>query len=350
MHNAPSTYAYKIDAEAWLTDRRREIDRGLWSPPGEDAASAESLPMLAEYAETWLAARLVRGRPLKARTRAHYADLLDRFILPTFGESRLDEIDAQAVRSWYDDVLPEDSPTWRSHAYGLLRTMLGTAVSDGLISANPVAIRGAGRADRVHEVRPATLAELKAIVSAMPPRLRMMVLLGAWCAMRFGELAELRRGDIDLARGVIRVRRGVVRVDGGFEVGSPKSAAGSRDVAVPPHLVDALAEHLSTHVVSSRDGLLFPAAGGGHMAPASLYRSYYPARRAAGRPDLRFHDLRHTGAVLAAQTGATLAELMARLGHSTPAAAMRYQTAAAGRDAAIAAGLSRLAGFGEVGT
>ena len=46
---------------------------------------------------------------------------------------------------------------------------------------------------------------------------------------------------------------------------------------------------------------------------------YYPARAKAGRPDLRFHDLRHTGAVLAAATGATLAELMARLGHSTPA-------------------------------
>jgi integrase len=68
-----------------------------------------------------------------------------------------------------------------------------------------------------------------------------------------------------------------------------------------------------------------------------------PAREAAGRPDLRFHDLRHTGAVLAAQTGATLAELMSRLGHSTPQAALRYQHAARGRDAEIAAKLSELA-------
>lgn len=60
-------------------------------------------------------------------------------------------------------------------------------------------------------------------------------------------------------------------------------------------------------------------------------------------PDLRFHDLRHTGAVLAAQAGATLAELMARLGHSTPGAALRYQHAAAGRDTQIAIALSRIA-------
>ena len=56
----------------------------------------------------------------------------------------------------------------------------------------------------------ATLAELEVIVTAMPPRYRLMVLLAAWCQLRFGELTELRRADIDLKRSVIRVRRGVV--------------------------------------------------------------------------------------------------------------------------------------------
>jgi integrase len=79
------------------------------------------------------------------------------------------------------------------------------------------------------------------------------------------------------------------------------------------------------------------------MNPSSLYRIYYPARQAAGRPDLRWHDRRHTGAVLAAHTGAILAELMARLGHSTPQAALPYQHAARGGDAQIAAALSDLA-------
>jgi len=85
------------------------------------------------------------------------------------------------------------------------------------------------------------------------------------------------------------------------------------------------------------------------MAPSTLYKVYYPARKAADREDLRWHDLRHTGAVLAAQTGATLAELMGRLGHSTPGAAMRYQHAAADRDAEIAKRLSRLAGTPSTG-
>jgi len=88
---------------------------------------------------------------------------------------------------------------------------------------------------------------------------------------------------------------------------------------------------------------VFPAASGGHMAPSSLYAVFRPARDKSGRPDLRFYYLRHTGAVLAAATGATLAELMARLGHSTVSAAMRYQHAAGDRDNVIAAALSELA-------
>lgn len=78
------------------------------------------------------------------------------------------------------------------------------------------------------------------------------------------------------------------------------------------------------------------------MQPSTLYRWWYRARAKAGRNDLRWHDLRHSGAVVAAATGASLAELMERLGHSTPQAAMRYQHAA-GRGREIAALLSKLA-------
>ncbi len=70
------------------------------------------------------------------------------------------------------------------------------------------------------------------------------------------------------------------------------------------------------------------------------FESCDKARNEVGRPDLRFHDLRHTGAVMAARAGATLAELQARLGHSTATAAMRYQHASE-QDAEIASGCRR---------
>jgi integrase len=184
------------------------------------------------------------------------------------------------------------------------------------------------------------------IVERVPERYRLMILLAAWCAMRFGELAELRRSDVDMRRKVIKVRRAVVWLHGGTPaVVSPKSDAGNRDVAVPPHLMPMIKRHVAE---LDRGSLLFPSAHDPdhHLSTSALYRVYWPARKAAGRPDLRFHDLRHTGAVLAAQEGATLAELMLRLGHSTPGAAMRYQHAARGRDQEIAARLSRRANGG----
>ncbi|MDA8356539.1 MAG: tyrosine-type recombinase/integrase, partial [Actinomycetota bacterium] len=67
------------------------------------------------------------------------------------------------------------------------------------------------------------------------------------------------------------------------------------------------------------------------------------ARRAVGRPDLHLHDLRHSGLTWSAATGASVAELMRRAGHKSPAAAMRYQHATEDRDRALAGALAELA-------
>lgn len=339
-HNGPHTFETREDAEAWLAGERRKISRDEWTQPRK-LRDAPKLATFGEYAERWL-----QHRELKPRTRAHYRSLLDKAILPTFGGRPLKAITSESVRDWYA-ALDTKRPTLRSHAYGLLRTILATAVTDEKIPLNPAHIRGAGTTARVKKVEPATLAELETIAAEMPERYRLMVMFGSWCALRFGELVELRRKDIDLRNGVIHVRRGAVRAGGEVIIGTPKSEAGIRDVAIPPHLMPMVREHLGRNITGGKEGLLFPAADGvSTMAPATLYRVFYRARDAAGRPDLRWHDLRHTGAVLAASTGASLAELMGRLGHSTPAAAMRYQHAARGRDAQIAVALSALAEAG----
>jgi integrase len=246
------------------------------------------------------------------------------------------------VKTWYAGLAPK-TPTMRAHAYSLLRAVLSSEVTDDLLVANPCRVRGASLAKRQVKIAPASLAELEAITAAMPERLRMLTLLAAWAGLRFGELAELRVKDVDLERGVLLIQRGVVRIKGAHVVGTPKSEAGQRSVAIPPHLLDGLAEHLRTNCADQPDALLFPGTKGGHLSPASLYDVYYPARETAGRADLRFHDLRHTGAVLAAQTGATLADLMRRLGRSTPQAAMRYQHSTDDRDSLIASALSDFA-------
>jgi integrase len=331
----PLTFDTQGDAEAWLTLRHSEILRGAWLPPAEPTAAPITLRV---YADAWLA-----GRDLEQTTRDHYAQLLRDHVYPTFGDVVVVAITPPAVRDWFARLRTSTGPTARAHAYGLLRTVMNTAVADELIAANPCRVRGGGSTKRAKRIKPASLGELEALVGATPDRYKLMVLLAAWCALRFGELAELRRRDIDAKNRVIHVRRGVTRTKGSRIVGDPKSAAGKRDVVIPPHLMPMVKTHLRDHAQIGRDGLLFPARHGGHLTPATLYRVFYPAREAAGRPDLRFHDLRHTGAVLAASTGATLADLMGRLGHSTAGAAMRYQHASQDRDRILADALSKLA-------
>lgn len=350
--NAPTTFETRGDAEGWLAAEHRLIQSGAWTSPAERVADARRAQADVILFERY-ALDVIAARSLKPRTREHYASLLTRILLPAFGTRPLTAISPESVRVWHGDM-GTGTPTQRAHAYGLLRMVLSIAVDDGLIPANPCHIRGAGNSKRVHKVQPLTLDELATLTDAMPDRLRAMVQVAAWCGLRFGELTELRRRDIDLAAGVLMVRRGVVRTDGGFVVGTPKSDAGVRDVSIPPHLLDMLRDHMADHVLWGKDALLFTAAaGGGHLAPSSLYGrapkgtdngwGFYRARAIAGRPDLRWHDLRHTGAVLAASAGASLPELMGRLGHSTAEAALIYQHVAAGRDTAIAARLSELA-------
>lgn len=338
-HTAPSTFAARVDAEAFIVNKRRDIDRRVWDA---DDGREDNITF-GKYSEQWLESRQVAGRPIKSRTREHYRRLLDEHLLDTFGKRPLAGIKPKDVRDWHASTLT-DRPTLRSHAYSLLRTIMGTAVNDEIIDANPCRIVGAGTARRVHKIKPASVEELGVLTEEMPERLRLMVTLASWCALRFGETVELRRGDIDLSEEVVRIRRAAVRINGEYEIGTPKSEAGVRDVAIPPHILPQIEDHLRRYTGKGRDALLFPAEHGGHLQPSTLYRHWYKAREAAGRKDLRWHDLRHSGAVLAAATGASLAELMARLGHSTPSAAMRYQHAAQGRDREIAALLSKLAG------
>lgn len=322
IHSAPLTFDTKAQAYVWLATVRADMSRGLWRPPTEKPLT------FGEYAESW-----VTDRTLKPTTRSHYRRILTRHLLPTFGPMPLKSITPDVVVDWHSKR-GTDTPTKRAHEYALLRSILGSAVKDHLIDWSPCNIGGAGNSRRAHRIRTATLEELTALTQAMPERYRLMVTLAAWCALRFGELTELRRGDIDLHDGVIRVRRGVFRVDGASTLPSPKADAETRDVAIPPHIVAAISAHLSATVSRGCDELLFPAADGvSHLATSTFYGrkamttqrgfGFNAAREAAGRPDLRLHDLRHTGAVLAAQAGATLSELMSRLGHSSAGAARR---------------------------
>ena len=141
-----------------------------------------------------------------------------------------------------------------------------------------------------------------------------------------GELAALRRCGIDLQARTIRVTRQLSeQPGGGFAFGPPKSEAGVRAIAIPGVIMPDLALHIMTHAAPGDGGLLFTSPTGGPLRHTNFRRRVWlPALHAAGLPPIHFHDLRHTGNVLAANAGANLRELMDRMGHASVRAALAH--------------------------
>jgi integrase len=131
--------------------------------------------------------------------------------------------------------------------------------------------------------------------------------------------------------------------DGQLIVGPPKTAAGRRVVAPPPGLVDDLRRHLTEFVAPEPAALIFVGPKGAALRRSNFQKHWSCAVTAAGLDErgLHFHDLRHTGNTLTAQSGAMLSDLMARMGHASSRAASIYLHTTSERDVAVAAALDR---------
>ncbi|MDQ6725058.1 MAG: hypothetical protein M3066_02635 [Actinomycetota bacterium] len=145
------------------------------------------------------------------------------------------------------------------------------------------------------------MAEVYALADAVHPRYRALVLTAAFAGPRRGELFGLSRSDIDPLHRTVTVS---VQPTGSPLSATPKTDAGRRTIVLPAE--------------------------------------WNRARRTLGLDHLHFHDLRHVAGTLAAATGAGTKELMYRLGHASPQAALRDQHATRECDTAIAEAMSAL--------
>ncbi len=345
VHKAATTFPTKDAAVAWLTAESDliELDRrnlGVWSSPADrDAKTRAAQLTLRAYAETWL-----EHRNISPRTRENYRYHLTDNIYPALGETVLTEITPEDVRAWFAG-LGTTHETRNARAYGVLTAVLNTAVDDGLIDRSPARIKGASSVKRTkRSVVLLEPAELAALAEKMPEELRLTVLLTGWCGLRRGELFALTREDVAEDGSTLRIDKAITRREQKDICGPPKTRESNRTVTVPTHLRPLLLDHLDQRVGDGRKALLFPDPTTGGFYPEGRFRvPFFAARAAIGKPDLHLHDLRHFGGVMAAVAGATTKEVMDRLGHTTSAAAMRYQHVAAGRADAIADRLSALA-------
>ncbi|MFD5845581.1 tyrosine-type recombinase/integrase [Streptomyces chartreusis] len=329
LRPAPETFRTKRDADDWLADVQTEMRQGDWRDP--DAAKV----LFGKYADAWVA-----ERPLAASTGELYEILVRVHLRPTFGSMAIADVTPAAVRTWRRSRLDAGvGPTTVAKAYSLLRTIMGTAVEDGLIRRNPCQIKNGGTVT-TPERPTATILDVFAIAEASQPRYRALVLLGAFAALRWGELVALRRRDVDLDAGMIRVRGSVSELNNGERIyKAPKSEAGKRTVAIPQSIMPMVADHMRQFAEPGADGRVFVGAKGATPRRNHFNGLWHKACAKVGIRGLRFHDLRHTGNTLASQTDASTRELMTRLGQSSTRAALIYQHGSRKREREIANGI-----------
>jgi integrase len=225
--------------------------------------------------------------------------------------------------------------------YRLLRAVMNTAVEDELIRRNPCRIAGASR-EKSPERTVVGIEDVYRLAGLIrPKRWRALVLLAAFRGLRWGELAGLRRYRLDLDAGTERVDVSVIDIEGHLSEGPPKWDS-RRTVTLPAPIVDELRAHQAKYSEAGRTGRVFVGAQGGTLRRSNFQAAWRKATKAAEMPLLHFHDLRHVGNTLASNTGANLRELMARMGHASPQAALIYQHATAERNRAIADALGAM--------
>lgn len=373
-HKAPHTFDYKEDAEGWLSTERKLISMGEWTPPAvrreqatAAAAQAETANQRAQITVRDLCDRWLGHGHLKESTVTSHRGRMNRRVLNTaLADMPVIEVTRAHVNAWWREVQDRWPETGNSnaHSYRHLHTMFQWATDElELIDTNPVRIKGARNAPRpkVRDRPLITPEEAKAMAEGVRPRLRTPVELLLWCGLRIGELLELRRKDLIGLSGTgpvtVRVRRDAVRVTVQVEdpttgemknkqvmrsFSVPKTAAGNRDIVVPPQVAERLRKHCREYVAADPDAFIIPTRSGGITMDTSFRTRMKAGTAAANRPDVTPHDCRRFYGTMLVNNGVPLEEARYLLGHESVSQLLDYQRAASGYEQRAAGVLDRL--------
>ena len=256
------TFRTKKDAERHERQQQMAMERGLWIDPQRSRVT------LAAWSGEWQ--RTVVH--LRSSTRRIYDTNLRLHILPELGAYEMGKLTPSLLRAWLADLSSRAGRRGRplapgsvSQAYRTLNRVLAAAVDDEILGRNPLTGVKPPPVER-EEMRFLSHDDVAALVDAIDPRYRAMVLVAAYGGLRAGEIVALRARHLDLLHKTVTVvEQAQRRAGGGFELQAPKSAAGRRAVSLPKFVVDELERHLSSVSEHGPDGVVFPSPLGGYL-------------------------------------------------------------------------------------
>ena len=304
---ADDTFTTKGEAQAWLSTVETDIQRGAWvDPAGGKITIAD------------LAARWLESDPSKrSNTKVRDEMAIRLHIVPAMGTCELGQVTPRQVQGLINTWALQRAPGSVRRDYAVLRAMFGYAVeSDWLVRSPCRRIKlPAVELPTRPQLSPDEVADL---ADAVGIREAPIIWIGALLGLRWGEVAGLRVGDVDLLRGTVRVAE---QRPAHGPPGPPKSRAGLRALTLPSGLVDLLAAHYAAKGLSAvkHDSLVFTSHDGSPLNYANWRnRVWLPAVKRAGVNSIGFHDLRRTNATQLVLSGVDVKTVQTRLGHADP--------------------------------
>ena len=320
-------FTTKRDARLYLANVEVTKATGDYLDP-----TASRMP-ISELGEAWLSSKT----NLKPSSRRSLETSWRVYVEPQWGQVAVGDVKASDVETWIAKLGAGHAVTSRTRArknqvgprsatvvlraLGVLAGILDLAVRDQRISKNPArGARNLPRKEGKRDRRYLTDAEVVRLAQhAGSPMHTTLVLVLAYCGLRWSEVAGLRVRDVNMLRRRLHVNQAAVEVDGIIEVGAPKSWE-KRTVPFPKFLVKPL-EHLTQG--KKLDSLIFADRNGNYLRRAKTdndSRSWLAtALTEAGLERLTLHDLRHTAASLAIASGAHVKAVQRMLGHKSAA-------------------------------
>lgn len=307
---ASRTFPRKRDAQEWERKQVETLKTGAWADP-----KAGERPVR-EWCEIWLSAQPQRQPATERKIRG----VIAKQIAGTFGRRPLVSVRPSEVQAWAADISRKQSAATARHSLGVLRRVFDYAARDGAIHRNPAA---GIRLPKVqgNDPRPLTHEQLWRLADRLiAPRDRLLVLVAGYCGLRWGELAALRWGDVDLVSQKLRIVRAYSEEAPRGEM-SPVKDHQARTVPIPGVVAEELVRFRAGQ---KSERLVFPSANSTPLRNRNFRRDVFDDAVEALDLDITPHNLRDTAASLAIQAGASVVAVARLLGHESAATTLNH--------------------------
>lgn len=300
-----------------------ELDQGTYLAPGRITVS--------EWLDTWVKDYLGNTKP---HTKKSYQSTIKNHINPAIGAIKLTSLTPihvqkliNSIRSTKKTALGDKvNPKTVKNVHGVLHSALNQAVQCGLIRTNPAdrtILPKRTKAD-IHILDEQQIPAFFKAIEGHP--FQYLYMTDLFTGMRQSELLGLQWSDIDFDAKTITIKRQLQylgTIDGGYQYATPKNNK-SRLIMLPDIAVQALKNQKAKQsemqlalgkAWNNPDNLVFTDVLGGHLKHDVIYRNLKRIFAQMGVPDMRFHDLRHSYAVISLQSGCDVKTVQENLGH-----------------------------------